>query len=363
MSIIPFDALISGASGRCVTIENKQFMPICDVFKFISGASPKTCSKKWERMSPEQKEELVEFCCQYKFPGQGQSEQTVIDFQGAVKLAMFISGDNAVVIRSAMVDLVARYYAGDGTLIDEIEDNAASTSAVNEMARSAVASGEAVEKPKKRPRVTVETFSNEVSIMLKGMESQITAPLRDIAAGQGNAVMVLRQVDARQENISNKLDKLTEELKAEKIINECNSKSLENFEHELREISGELTCRKDEIRRKELSISILYGTIRARDATIREKDAMHANAINEKDAMYVNIILAKDALLATTIREKDTLIVNIIVEKDALLATTINEKDALLADVTEKKDALLAKAKFPKSQIIIQKLDMLLARN
>ncbi len=42
------------------------------------------------------------------------------------KLAMFLSGDKAAFHRAAMVSILSRYYAGDDSLTDDIEANAAS---------------------------------------------------------------------------------------------------------------------------------------------------------------------------------------------------------------------------------------------
>lgn len=52
---------------------------------------------------------------------------------------MMISGDKAALYRSAMVKILSRYYAGDGSLTDEIEANARSSAPIAQMARAALA--------------------------------------------------------------------------------------------------------------------------------------------------------------------------------------------------------------------------------
>ena len=100
---------------------------------------------------------------------------------------MLVSGEKAAMHRSAMVSILSRYYAGDGSLTGETEANAASTSPVAETARNALAADGTVENPEKRDRasdaLSVEIICNEVSTILRGMETEITGQLRGIAAG------------------------------------------------------------------------------------------------------------------------------------------------------------------------------------
>jgi hypothetical protein len=86
---------------------------------------------------------------------------------------MLLSGDKAAMHRVAMVSILSRYYAGDDSLTDEIENNAASTSAVTQMARNSLASEGALENPKKRARMSVETFSTEISAILTHLTHRV----------------------------------------------------------------------------------------------------------------------------------------------------------------------------------------------
>jgi hypothetical protein len=162
---IPFDEIVAGASVRFCVIENVQYLSIRDVLMHITGQKIKGVSKIWERLSDSKKEEVSAECRNFQFPGQGQSEQPVITFKGVLKVVMWVGGENAKKYRSAMVSILQRYYAGDGSLTDEIEANAQSTSPVAQMARASLA----VEQPElsldfKRKREELEMFRMEAEI-------------------------------------------------------------------------------------------------------------------------------------------------------------------------------------------------------
>ena len=52
---------------------------------------------------------------------------------------MWIGGEKAKDMRAAMVSILSRYYAGDGSLADEIEANAQSSAPIPQMARASLA--------------------------------------------------------------------------------------------------------------------------------------------------------------------------------------------------------------------------------
>ena len=296
---------------RFTTIDGVQYLSVRDVIMHLCGSTAKTANKKWERLSDEAKEDVATLGRLFQFPGQGNKTETVITFKGALKLAMLVSGENAAKHRTAMVNILSRYYAGDDSLTDEIEANAASASPVAEMARNSLAGEGAVENPRKRPRVSTEAFCNEVSTLLKGMETEITGQLRSIAAGQEEVVVRCTQVDAKQDSMYEKLYELTEELKTEKArnkgvcmelmhqldteraINEINSKSLVKLHEELKELSAELKARQNQIERQTAAIAHLNNTIRAKDTELSKKDATSDGTHKKLD-----LILAKNATMS-----------------------------------------------------------------
>jgi len=139
LATIPFDEIAAGTTARVVVLDDVQYMCARDVIMHINGKNNKQASQVWDRL-PEDKLEEVSSCRRnFKFPGQGQSEQPVLTFQGVLKLVMWIGGENAKKYRSAMVSILSRYYAGDGSLMDEIEANAQSSAPIPQMARASLA--------------------------------------------------------------------------------------------------------------------------------------------------------------------------------------------------------------------------------
>lgn len=159
MSTIPFDEIVPGATARLAVIDDTQYLSIRDVLMHICGLTSKRANEKWERLSDEVKNELTAFCGQFRFPGPGNPSPTpVITFKGVLKLIMLVSGEKAALYRSAMVKILQRYYAGDGSLTEEIESNAKSTSPIAQLARASmhaspaavVSAEELAEKKRKR---------------------------------------------------------------------------------------------------------------------------------------------------------------------------------------------------------------------
>ena len=76
----------------------------------------------------------------------------MITFPGAIKLLMFLPGEKAKSHRSSMVSVLTRYFAGDPSLLREIEANAVSESPVAQMARASLASDSEIQDSLKRKR-------------------------------------------------------------------------------------------------------------------------------------------------------------------------------------------------------------------
>lgn len=164
---IPFDEIVPGATVRFCVKDGVQYLSIRDLIMCVCGKTNDEAGLVWRRMSPEKLEEVRSFCSNFQFPGKGQSEQPVITFVGALKLVMFLPGEAAKKHRSAMADILRRYFAGDASLIDEIEQNQASDSAIAQMARASLAAEPAiedvVERKRKREREDQELLQLKVS--------------------------------------------------------------------------------------------------------------------------------------------------------------------------------------------------------
>lgn len=64
--------------------------------------------------------------------------QPTITFPGALKLIMWLPGEKAKIFRSKIAEILKRYFAGDLTLLDDIQANAASSAPLNQFARAAM---------------------------------------------------------------------------------------------------------------------------------------------------------------------------------------------------------------------------------
>ena len=135
-SVIPFDEIVPGATVRFCVVEGKQYLSVRDVIMHICGKDQHDAAQIWRRTPPSRLSELGTFCSNFKFPGRGQSEQPVITFPGALKLVMFLPGKNARKLRSKMVAILTRYFAGDPSLLHEIEENGHSDAPIPQLARA-----------------------------------------------------------------------------------------------------------------------------------------------------------------------------------------------------------------------------------
>ncbi len=184
--LIPFDGITAGTSARVTVIQNVQYLCTRDIIMIGAGCSAKTASKIWERLSESKKQEVSTECRTFQFSGQGQSEQSVITFKGALKLFMWIGGENAKKYRSKMVEILQRYYAGDGSLLDEVEANAQSTGPIQQMARASLAAETAQEDEAalclsfKKRRLELEIAQMEAEVEAKQIANR-TAELENEA--------------------------------------------------------------------------------------------------------------------------------------------------------------------------------------
>ena len=140
MATIPLEEIAPGASIRFTVVDGVQYLSIRDFIMHLCDKNQNDTAKVWRNLSEEKKKEVKPFLLNFKFPGQGQQEQPVITFPGAIQLSMSLPGENAKKNRSAMSKILVRYFAGDRSLIKEIESNAESNDPVAQMARDSLAS-------------------------------------------------------------------------------------------------------------------------------------------------------------------------------------------------------------------------------
>lgn len=170
MSTIPFDEIVPGATARLAVIENVQYLSIRDVLMHICELSTIRANEKWRLLSDEVKTELAEFLGNFQFPGKGNRIEPVITFQGVLKLIMLVSGQKAALYRSAMVKILQKYYAGDSSLLEEVEANAQSAGPIQQMARASLVAEavpveeEALSLPFKKRRMELELAKMEAEV-------------------------------------------------------------------------------------------------------------------------------------------------------------------------------------------------------
>jgi len=72
------------------------------------------------------------------FIGAREKTQDVILFQGALKLIMFLPGNGAKDFRKNAADILTKFFAGDASLVAQIEENAESSHPISQMARASL---------------------------------------------------------------------------------------------------------------------------------------------------------------------------------------------------------------------------------
>jgi hypothetical protein len=164
---LPFDEIVPGATVRFCVIDGVQYLSIRDMIMCVCGKDSDHAGATWRNIADSKKDEVRQFLANFKFHGQGQSEQPVINFVGALKLIMFLPGEAAKKHRSAITDILRRYFAGDASLLDEIERNQVSESPIAQMARASLAGeggARGIEDSHKRKREELELLKLEVEI-------------------------------------------------------------------------------------------------------------------------------------------------------------------------------------------------------
>jgi len=178
-TIIPFDEITPGAKVRFTLIDGVQYLSVRDIIMVMCNKNNQEAARTLGRMPGPVQMELLPFWQNFQFPGRGQSEQPVIQFQGALKLLMWLPGDQARQFRSKAADILTRYYAGDKTMLADIYANAESQGVINQAARAALPQlqAEPVEDEHTRKRKALELevmeadlFANRVNMQARLME-------------------------------------------------------------------------------------------------------------------------------------------------------------------------------------------------
>ena len=165
LSVIPFGELTSGASVRVALIKGVQYLSVRDIIMVMCGQTADRATKTWRNLSDKRKEEVRQILTNLKFKGTGQKEQPVIQFQGAIKMMMWLPGEQAKQFRSQASAILTRYYAGDKTLLADVIDNAESGAGINKAARDALP--DLVDDMGTKRRRIVTTISEKELVRMK----------------------------------------------------------------------------------------------------------------------------------------------------------------------------------------------------
>jgi hypothetical protein len=186
MSTIPFDEIVPGATARLALIDGVQFLSVRDVLMHLCNLTSIAATQKWRLLSDEAKNEVEQFLRNFQFPGKGNRIEPVITFQGVLKLIMLVSGQKAALYRSAMVKILQKFYAGDGSLLEGVEANAQSAAPIAQMARASLAVESVVAEPvpdeqsliRKRKLESLEIEKLELELSTRKQQSELDLTIR-----------------------------------------------------------------------------------------------------------------------------------------------------------------------------------------
>ena len=144
MAFISFDALVP---GKKVTVYSDQRLDAVELSIVMTGKNRDGAGKKLRDLKPDifNPAKFAEL----KLPGEGNRKTKTVHFKDAIELVMVLPGKVAKEMRCKFAEIITRYFAGDATLLPEIQANAESSHPVAELARDALKEPEAVGEKRK----------------------------------------------------------------------------------------------------------------------------------------------------------------------------------------------------------------------
>ena len=104
------------------TAEDPPRICVYDLIGLITGQAPNARGVIFKRLT-ESFPEVSTFCCDFRFPGQGQQQIPVTCARGAALIVMLLPGKTAARVRKEAAAILVRYLGGDLSLVDEIARN------------------------------------------------------------------------------------------------------------------------------------------------------------------------------------------------------------------------------------------------
>jgi hypothetical protein len=162
---IPFDDIAQNSSVRVATVDGVQYLSIRDIIMVVCDKNGNYANEVWRRVPETFKAEVAGFIVNLKFKGPGQKSQPVIQFQGALKMMMWLPGEQAKKFRSTAVNILTSYYAGDKTLLNEVWANAQAQAPINEAARAALPQLDAIEAYGEKRQKIMEHIQEDLALV------------------------------------------------------------------------------------------------------------------------------------------------------------------------------------------------------
>jgi len=162
---IPFDDIAQNSSVRVAVVDGVQYLSIRDIIMVMCDKNGNHANEIWRRVPENFKEEVNAFCVNLRFKGPGQKAQPVIQFQGALKMMMWLPGEKAKTFRSKAAEILTRYYAGDKTLLEEVWANAQASAPINEAARAALPQLDAIEEYGAKRQKIMEHIEQDLALV------------------------------------------------------------------------------------------------------------------------------------------------------------------------------------------------------
>lgn len=123
------------AHDRQIFSTNDFINRVCN--KEVNDVYGKTTFQRIKE-NPEFKDEVDTLCIYYKFPGRGQKPTPCMTIRGLQRLLMILGGKVAAEFREIVEGTFSRVMAGDQSLIEVINANAASDAPIHSAYRSAI---------------------------------------------------------------------------------------------------------------------------------------------------------------------------------------------------------------------------------
>ena len=144
---ISFDEIVKGRDST-VRVTDDGLLYVVDLVMAMTGKDGNDAGLSIRRLPDKlfPTNNLIE----RKTPGKGNAHTKLVGFKHAIELVMVLSGDIARTTRLRFADILRGYMAGDASLVDEINANAQSNSAIAQLARGCVVDTNAVENYKRK---------------------------------------------------------------------------------------------------------------------------------------------------------------------------------------------------------------------